>query len=59
MKLVNGFTERYNIHKLIYFEQYTDALTALRREKQLKGWSRKKKIELIKSINPTFQEVVV
>lgn len=58
-KVVKGFTQKYNIHKLIYVEQYTKSIEAIAREKQLKGWSRKKKIQLIKTINPTFEELVI
>ena len=58
-KFVKGFTEKYNINKLIYFEEYSDVLTAINREKQLKGWTRKKKIALIKKTNQTFQEINV
>lgn len=53
-KYVDGFTKRYNINKLIYIEMYADPKEAIAREKQLKGWSRKKKIELIKTLNPMF-----
>ncbi len=58
-KLVSGFTERYNINKLIYIEEYDSVIDAIEREKQLKKWSRKKKINLIKFINPRFDELVV
>lgn len=57
-KFISGFTQRYNIGKLIYVEQYSTAIDAIAREKQLKGWTRKKKIELIKMVNPTFQEII-
>ncbi len=56
-KFVKGFTAKYNIHKLIYVEQYRDALSALNREKQLKGWTRNRKVALIKESNPTFHEI--
>ena len=58
-QLVEGFTKRYNITKLVYVEEYSDINEALRREKQIKGGSRKKKIELIKKINPDFNEIMV
>lgn len=51
---VRLYTKRYNINKLIYIEMYADPKEAIAREKQLKGWSRKKKIELIKTLNPMF-----
>jgi putative endonuclease len=50
--LIKGFTQKYNIHYLIYYEIYYDPLTAIEREKQIKGWSRKRKEELIKVANP-------
>lgn len=56
-KLVKGFTNRYNIDKLIYYEQYQDPETAILREKQLKNWNRKKKIMLITQVNPKFEEI--
>ena len=52
--LVDGFTKRYNVHKLVYFEQTTDVNSAIAREKQLKGWTRKKKIDLISKTNPEW-----
>lgn len=58
-KLVPGFTNKYNINKLIYIEEYSDSLETISREKQLKKWSRKKKIELIKHVNPTFEELYI
>ncbi len=56
-KLVEGFTSKYNCHKLIYFEEYTDVMEAISREKQLKGWSRSKKEKLIKIKNPTWRDL--
>jgi len=50
----SGFTARYHFDRLVYFEQTTDVRDAIAREKQLKGWTRKRKIELIKSMNPTW-----
>ena len=49
--LVEGFTSKYNINKLVYFEQVNDVVSAIDREKQIKSWSRKRKEELILSIN--------
>lgn len=57
-KVVDGFTKKYNIHLLIYYEIYDDPETAIAREKQLKKWSRKKKIWLITQTNPKFEELV-
>jgi putative endonuclease len=56
-KLVAGFTSKYNITQLIYFEQTNDVQTALAREKQIKGWLRKKKIALIESVNPKWMDL--
>lgn len=52
--LIKGFTEKYNITKVIYIEKFNLITDAIKREKQLKGWSRKKKINLIESLNPNF-----
>lgn len=49
-----GFTERYNLTQLVYYEQFTDVKDAIAREKQLKGWTRAKKIALIESLNPEW-----
>jgi putative endonuclease len=56
-KLIPGFTQRYNVNKLVYFEFYHDMRDAIVREKQLKGGSRKKKIQLIESLNPTWKDL--
>ena len=53
---IDGFSKRYHLHKLIYFEEYSEINQAILREKQLKSWRREKKIELIKKQNPTFRE---
>ena len=58
-KVVEGFTKKYNIDKLIYYEEYNDPLTAIEREKQLKRWNRKKKDWLIASVNPSLNEIEV
>lgn len=58
-KYVEGFTKRYNINKLIYVEEYDDPKEAIAREKQLKGWNRKKKMQIIKILNPRFEELVI
>ncbi len=50
-KLINGFTKKYNVDKLVYFEQTDNINSAIAREKQIKGWIRKKKDELIASVN--------
>lgn len=56
-KLVDGFSKRYNLNKLVYFEVFTTAYDAISREKQLKGGSRAKKIKLIESINPAWLDL--
>ena len=56
-KLVDGFSKKYNLSKLVYFESTTDSYSAISREKQLKGWIRQKKIDLITSQNPEFKDL--
>lgn len=56
-KLVPGFTEKYNISRLVYFEETSDVRDAIAREKQIKGWTRAKKIALIESINPEWKDL--
>jgi len=56
-KLVEGFTNKYNVNKLVYYEIFKDAYSAISREKQLKGWLRKKKVELINAFNPTWKDL--
>ena len=55
--LVKGFTEKYSVHNLVYFEQYGDMETAILREKQLKKWNRAWKIELIEKENPHWNDL--
>ena len=55
--LADGFTKKYNVHKLVYFEQTSDVYSALSREKQLKNWSRSKKNFLIEQQNPTWRDL--
>jgi len=50
-KLVKGFTEKYNVNKLVYFEETTDVQSALNREKEIKGWVRARKNELVEREN--------
>lgn len=54
---VSGFTKRYNIEKLIYYEVFETPYEAIAREKQIKGWTRKKKIDLINSKNPGWKDL--
>ncbi|WP_022930759.1 GIY-YIG nuclease family protein [Treponema bryantii] len=56
-KLVPGFTEKYNVNKLVYYEKTTDVKAAIQREKNLKKWNRAWKLELIEKNNPTFKDL--
>ena len=56
-KMIKGFTAKYNINKLVYFEHMTDVESAIMREKQIKGGSRTKKIALIKKMNPEWKDL--
>ncbi len=56
-KLVQGFTSRYNITKLVHYEETNDVQEALLREKQIKGWLRSKKIALIEAKNPEWKDL--
>ena len=57
--MIEGFTKKYQTHKLIYFEATPNVDSAINREKQLKGWSRKKKEDLINSHNPTWKDLSI
>lgn len=54
---LDGFTRRYLIDRLVYYELAPDADSAIRREKQIKGWVRRKKISLIESVNPDWRDL--
>ena len=56
-KVVEGFTEKYNVDKLVYFETTDSIESAIKREKQLKNWHRQWKINLIKENNPNFRDL--
>lgn len=56
-KLVGGFTEKYNVNRLVYYEAFDNIENAILREKQIKAGSRKKKIDLINSINPDYKDL--
>ena len=58
-KVVESFTNQYNIDRLVYFEDTTDVRSAIEREKQLMGWRREKKITLIETINAAWEELSV
>jgi putative endonuclease len=56
-KLVDGFTKRYNVTKLVYYEVFADIRDAIAREKQIKAGSRQKKIDLIVGMNPDWRDL--
>jgi putative endonuclease len=56
-KRTPGFTQKYNLHKLVYFEAFGNVREAIRREKQIKGWIRSKKVALIESRNPYWDDL--
>ena len=58
-KLAKGFTSKYNINKLVYFEEFNDPEEAISAEKKIKGWLRQKKIDLIKGANPEFRDLSI
>jgi len=53
----NSFTAKYDIHKLVYFEETPSKIAAIEREKQIKSWNRKKKNKLIESVNPQWRDL--
>ena len=56
-KYPQSFTSRYNVTRLVYFEEYTRVEDAIAREKQLKGWRRSKKVWLIEQMNPAWNDL--
>jgi putative endonuclease len=56
-KKYSGFTARYNCERLVWFQRFTEVSEAIQREKELKGWTRAKKIALIESANPTWEDL--
>ena len=56
-KFVEGFTKKYNVDKLVYYEVTNDVTSAIEREKQIKGWLRSKKNELVASVNPQWRDL--
>jgi len=56
-KVVKGFTEKYNVNKLVYFEETGDVRSALTREKEIKKWRREKKNALVISMNPEWKDL--
>jgi putative endonuclease len=57
-KLVKGFTERYNVNKLVYFEETRDITAAIAREKEIKKWRREKKDQLVNRMNPNWKDLI-
>ena len=57
VKLTKGFTAKYNVNKLVFFEEFTYVLDAISAEKKIKGWIRAKKIKLIESKNPDWEDL--
>lgn len=57
-EIFDGFSKRYHTSKLVYFEEYSDVNQAIGREKQLKGWSRAKKNDLVRKMNPTLKDLL-
>jgi putative endonuclease len=55
--LIDGFTKKYNVHQLVYYGDTYDVVNAIQREKQLKRWNRKWKLELIKKENPNWDDL--
>jgi putative endonuclease len=55
--LLSGFTSRYNVTRLVHFEETADVNAAIAREKQIKGWLRKKKVALIEEANPDWKDL--
>jgi len=56
-KLVKGFTEKYKVDKLVYFEETNDVNSALSREKEIKKWRREKKNDLVRRVNPNWNDL--
>ena len=54
---IDGFTKRYHVHKLVYYEEFRDAISAIKREKQLKSLLRIKKNNLVETINPEWRDL--
>ncbi|MFY9527891.1 MAG: GIY-YIG nuclease family protein [Candidatus Acidiferrales bacterium] len=56
-KQIPGFTQRYNLTRLVYFEQSPQVVAAIRREKEIEGWLRAKKVALVESFNPAWRDL--
>ena len=58
-KLINGFTSKYNLTKLVYFQDFSRIDDAIAAEKRIKGWLRVKKIKIIESVNPNWDDLLI
>jgi putative endonuclease len=56
-KMVKGFTEKYNVNRLVYYEETSDVLAAMAREKEIKRWRREKKDALVVAVNPEWKDL--
>ena len=56
-KMVAGFSKKYNLNRLVFAERHPDIVSAIQREKQIKGWLRRKKIELVHSLNTDWKDL--
>ena len=57
LELMKAFTKKYDVHRLVYFEQFDDIENAIRREKRLKKWNRSWKVRLIEEVNPNWDDL--
>lgn len=55
--VVEGFSQKYKVHTLVWYEEHENMLSAITREKQIKSWKRKRKISLIESLNPPWDDI--
>src|SRR5205809_4231995 len=55
--VVKGFTSKYKLDRLVYYEQFSDAVSAITREKEIKSWRREKKNELVRKLNPKWEDL--
>ena len=58
-KLADGFTKKYNVSRLVFYEETQDVMSAIAREKQIKGWKRRRKAALIDAMNPYWRDLSV
>ena len=58
-KLIGGFTKKYNVNTLIYYDTFFNPTDAIEAEKKIKGWTRAKKLQLVKSVNPGLKDLLM